>query len=114
MLILCTPSFKGSYDVASLKWRVGEWTMKAFPSTRGQFDEMVSVGDYITSLSAEEAKWTLFRVGGLTNGESRPVEATFLGSGQDNMWISRASVAQWVMDEAIQDKWVGEMPYICN
>lgn len=88
--------------------------MKAFPSTRGQFEEMVSVGDYITSLSAEEAKWTLFRVGGLTNEESRPVEATFLGSGQDNMWISRASVAQWVMNEAIQDKWVGEMPYICN
>ncbi|KAJ5984288.1 hypothetical protein N7481_006387, partial [Penicillium waksmanii] len=102
VLILCTPSYK-------------EWTIKAISSTRGQYWEMISVGGYITSLLAEDGiKWTLFRVGGLTNGEMRLVEATFLGSGRDGMWISRASVAEWVMDEAIQEKWVREMPYICN
>lgn len=89
--------------------------MKAIPSTRGQYGEMIHVGAYITTLPAEDGiKWTLFRVGGLTNGEMRPVNATFLGSGSDGMWISRASVAEWVMDEAIQEKWVREMPYICN
>jgi hypothetical protein len=70
---------------------------------------------YVTSLPAEDdIKWTLFRVGGLTNGEKRPVEATFLGTGKDGMWISRASVAEWVMEEAIQEKWVRRIPYICN
>lgn len=88
--------------------------MKFFPSTRGQFEEMISMGGYITSIPVEEAQWTLFRVGGLTNGGMRPIETTFLGSGRDGMWISRASVARWVMDEATQDKWVGEMPYVCN
>ncbi|KAK5798365.1 hypothetical protein VI817_004655 [Penicillium citrinum] len=110
VLILCTPCFKGSYDVASFKWRIGGWTMKFFPSTRGQFEEMISMGGYITSIPVEEAQWTLFRVGGLTNGGMRPIETTFLGSGREGMWISRASVARWVMDEATQDKWVGEMP----
>ena len=60
------------------------------------------------------AKWSLFRVGGLTNGEQRPVKTTFLGSGSDGMWISRASVARWVLEEATQAKFVGEIPYICN
>jgi hypothetical protein len=89
--------------------------MKAIPSTRGQYGEMISVGEYVTSLPAEDdIKWTLFRVGGLTNGEKLPVEATFLGTGKDGMWISRASVAEWVMEEAIQEKWVRRIPYICN
>ncbi|PYH94373.1 hypothetical protein BO71DRAFT_409441 [Aspergillus ellipticus CBS 707.79] len=64
----------------------------------------MAVGKYVTSLSAEsEVKWTLFRVGGLTNREQNPVETTFLGSGKDAMWISRPSVARWVLDEAVKE-----------
>lgn len=89
--------------------------MKTFPSTRGQYREMISVGEYITSLPAEDGvKWTLFRVGGLKNGEERAVQTTYLGSGRDAMWISRASVARWVLDESLKENCVGEMPYICN
>ncbi|KAJ5414332.1 hypothetical protein N7509_000959 [Penicillium cosmopolitanum] len=80
VLVLCTPSYKGTSDVASFKWRLGEWTMKAIPSTRGQYGEMIHVGAYITTLPAEDGiKWTLFRVGGLTNGEDAPSERNFLG-----------------------------------
>lgn len=76
---------------------------------------MVSVGEYVSSLSVDEGvQWTLFRVGLLTNGEEVQVEATHLGSGQDAMWVSRASVAGWVLDEVIEGKFVGKMPYICN
>lgn len=89
--------------------------MKVLPLTRGQYREMLRVGEYIASIPVENgAKWTLFRVGGLTNGEQRPVKTTFLGSGSDGMWISRASVARWVLEEATQTKFVGEIPYICN
>lgn len=82
---------------------------------RGQYWEMMAVGKYITSLSVDSGvRWTLFRVGGLTNGKQSPVETTVLGSGKDSMWISRASVARWVLDEAVEENWVREMPYICN
>ena len=87
--------------------------MKFFSS--GQYQEMVGVGKQISSLSdRDDIQWGLFRVGGLTNGEEAPVNATYLGSGMDNTWISRASVARWVLDEVIEAKWVGKAPYICN
>lgn len=83
--------------------------------SHGQYAEMVGIGQYVSSLSVDEGvKWTLFRVGLLTNAEEGDVVATHLGSGQDAMWISRASVAGWVLDEAIQGRFVGKMPYICN
>lgn len=87
--------------------------MKTF--IHGQYAEMEGIGEYVSSLSVDEGvKWTLFRVGLLTNAEETNVEATHLGSGQDAMWISRASVAAWVLDEAIHERFVGKLPYICN
>lgn len=87
--------------------------MKAFSA--GQYKEIVGVGEYVSSLSVDEGvRWTLFRVGLLTNGKEAAVEDTHLGSGKDVMWISRASVAAWVLDEVTEEKFVGKMPYICN
>ncbi|KAI9927724.1 hypothetical protein MW887_002576 [Aspergillus wentii] len=74
LLILCTPSYTCDSDTPSFLWRLGAWTMKTF--SPGQYREMVSVGVYLTSLS-DTVQWTLFRVGGLTNGAEEPVEATF-------------------------------------
>jgi hypothetical protein len=79
----------------------------------GQYQEMIAIGETVSTTS-EDIQWGLFRVGGLTNGDEAPVEATHLGSGLDKTWISRSSVARWVLDEAIERKWVGKMPYICN
>ena len=73
---------------------------------------MVSVGKAISS--SEDIQWGIFRVGGLTNGVEAPVEATYLGTGADKTWISRASVARWVLTEAVEGKWTGKAPYICN
>ncbi|KAJ6019301.1 hypothetical protein N7499_009535 [Penicillium canescens] len=111
VLILCTPSFRDKSDVETFKWRFGGWFMKFF--SPGQYQEMIAIGETV-STSSEEIQWELFRVGGLTNGDEAPVEATHLGSGLDKTWISRSSVARWVLDEAIEGKWVGKMPYICN
>ncbi len=92
---------------------MGIGALKTF--SHGQYAEMAGIGEYVSSLSVDEGvKWVLFRVGLLTNAEEMNVEATHLGSGQDAMWISRASVAGWVLDEAIQGRFVGKMPYICN
>ncbi|KAJ5757621.1 uncharacterized protein N7511_006315 [Penicillium nucicola] len=111
VLILCTPSFRDKSDIETFKWRCGGWFMKLFSA--GQYQEMIAIGKTI-STSSEDIQWGLFRVGGLTNGEEAPVEATHLGSGLDKTWISRSSVARWVFNEAIEGKWVGKLPYICN
>ncbi|CAG8316357.1 unnamed protein product [Penicillium salamii] len=110
VLILCTPSYRDQLDVETWKWRAGEWFMKIFSS--GQYQEMVGVGKAVSS--AEGIQWGLYRVGGLTNGPEAPVETTYLGSGADQTWISRASVARWVLNEATEGKWIGKTPYICN
>lgn len=87
--------------------------MRIFSS--GQYWEMVRTGELVDSLSADERViCTLFRVGGLTDEEEKPVQATFLGSGKDKIWISRASVARWVLDEISEKHWAGKAPYICN
>lgn len=83
----------------------------------GQHREMIGIGEFVSSLPVDNGngvRWTLFRVGGLTNGPEGPVKSTYLGSGEDGTWVSRASVARWVLEEAIDDNWVGAMPYICS
>ncbi|KAJ5606985.1 hypothetical protein N7537_003604 [Penicillium hordei] len=113
ILILCTPSFRDESDIITSTWWAGKWFMKLF--SPGQYQEMVGVGEAISSLpDTDGLQWGLFRVGGLTNGKEAPVNATYLGSGVDNTWIIRASVARWVLDEAVEGKAVGKMPYICN
>lgn len=76
---------------------------------------MTGVGEFVSSLSVDEGvRWTIFRVGGLTNGAEGPVKATYPGSGEDGLYISRRSVARWVLEEVVQGKWVGGTPYVCN
>ncbi|KNG91364.1 hypothetical protein ANOM_000477 [Aspergillus nomiae NRRL 13137] len=113
IIILCTPSYHDPSDTIIFKWRLGAWFMRLF--SNGQYREMVGIGEFIASLPVDgPVQWTLFRVGGLTNGEEAPVKATFLGSGDDGTWISRASVATWALDEITREQWLGKAPYICN
>lgn len=111
-LILCTPSFRRELDTPSFIWKVGSVFMKTFSSS--QYWEMIGIGNCVVSQPVEELQWTLFRVGRLTEGPEGPVTATHLGSGKDNMSISRASIARWVLEEAVENRWVGQSPYICN
>ncbi|KAB8273920.1 hypothetical protein BDV30DRAFT_226267 [Aspergillus minisclerotigenes] len=111
ILILCTPSYHDAADTITLKWQIGAWFMRLFSA--GQYREMVGIGEYIASLPVgKRVQWTLFRVGGLTEGEEAPVKATSLGSGDDGTWISRASVATWALDEIDRERWLGKAPYI--
>lgn len=77
------------------------------------YNEVIKIGDHVSSL-AGSIEYTLFRVGRLTNDPSGPVNVSYLGSGQDKLSISRASVVTWVLEEIKEDRWVGKAPYICN
>jgi hypothetical protein len=75
---------------------------------------VTETGNYATSQPAGKMEWTLFRVGRLTDGPEKPVQATYLGSGQDSLSISRAGVAQWVLEEIAERRWVEKAQCICN
>ncbi|KAF7591034.1 hypothetical protein BBP40_002052 [Aspergillus hancockii] len=113
ILILCTPSYHDPLDAITLKWRLGACFMRLF--SPGQYQEMRGIGEYVSSLPTEDGtQWTCFRVGGLTDGEQGPVKATYLGSGDDGTWISRSSVATWILDETVREQWFAKAPYICH
>jgi hypothetical protein len=79
------------------------------------YSEFRGLGEFATSQDVDKIKWTLFRVPFLGNGEERPVTATFPGSGQDGMFLSRKSIGAWVLKEMGDDsEWVGKAPVLCN
>lgn len=46
----------------------------------------------------------------LTNGEVKPVQAGFVGSGQNSMVLTRKSMCIWILNEIEERKWVGRAP----
>ncbi|KAJ4286486.1 hypothetical protein N0V90_013186 [Kalmusia sp. IMI 367209] len=112
VFILGTNSIPDPADKRSLKWALAIWMIKLI--ARHAYEEIVAIGDLVRSQPVEELRWTLFRVGFLNNGPAAPVNATYPGSGKDHLSISRDSIAEWLLKEAQEDKWVGKSPYICN
>lgn len=64
----------------------------------------------VASTNVEEPKWTLFRVPSLGNGEVKRVTGTYTGTGQDGMFLTRSSIAEWVLQEMREGKWIGKTP----
>ncbi|GAB7347494.1 hypothetical protein MBLNU459_g4400t1 [Dothideomycetes sp. NU459] len=111
-LVLCTPSHHDPADKPAWKWKASVTLIKLIGGSA--YQEMVAIGSGMTAQPVDKLAWTVFRVGFLTNGAAGPVEATYTGSGKDGMSISRESMVQWVLQEAVEDKWVGKAPYICG
>ncbi|KAK7711702.1 hypothetical protein SLS57_007995 [Botryosphaeria dothidea] len=113
-LVLSTPSFPAPADASSTFWSFSRLTMQLF--AKHMMEEMQGVGRAAQGLPVKSVRWTVFRVGGLKDSEEegKEVVATFLGSGKDTMGVTRKSVAEWVLREAGEERWVGGCPYICN
>lgn len=111
-MVLTTPSFPQPQDKGGLKWSASVAVVKLIGGSA--YHEMIAIGDTVSAISTDTLRWTLFRVGWLNNGPAQPVKATYTGSGEDTLGISRASIAQWVVEEITAEKFVGKAPYICN
>jgi len=70
------------------------------------------MGRATAALDLDKVKWTFFRVPWLGTGEAQEVKAGYLGSGSDGMFLNRKSMAVWVLNEAVENKWVGEAPML--
>jgi hypothetical protein len=111
-LVLGTCSWTAPEDLGGLKWKAAIMLIKIIGGSA--YQEFNGLGAFVASTSVEDLKWTLFRVPFLGNGEAKPVTATYTGTGLDGMFLSRSSIAKWVLEEMKEGEWIGQAPTLCN
>ncbi|KAF1810849.1 hypothetical protein P152DRAFT_85712 [Eremomyces bilateralis CBS 781.70] len=112
-LVLGTCSFTAPEDKGALKWKASVVLIKIIGGTA--FQEFQGLGAFVSSQEVSQLKWTLFRVPFLGNGPEKPVHASYTGSGEDGMFLSRQSIVTWVLTELKEDSdWVGKTPVLSN
>jgi len=111
-MFLCTPSYKASGDVDSWKWSLLCGMVKLV--FRTGWEEMVKIGQVVTATPKEQLPWTLCRVGVLKDGPSDEFVVSYPGSGQDGLSINRAGIIAFVLQESVENKHVGKIPYISS
>lgn len=112
-MVLGTCSFPDPQDKSSLKWKASVLLIKTIAWSA--YQEFNGLGEFVSSQDVSQLKWTLFRVPFLTNSPAAAVNATFAGTGSDGMFLSRKSMAAWVLDQLPEDsEWVGKAPMLGN
>lgn len=111
-LILSTPSYVAAEDKGGLKWTAVVSLIKVIGGSA--YQEISGLGKLTAEVPVGKLAWTLFRVPFLTNGNAGPVEAAYTGSGADALTLSRKSMAEWLIQELNEGKWVGKAPLISN
>ncbi|KAF7671267.1 hypothetical protein GT037_010592 [Alternaria burnsii] len=111
-MILGTPSWASSEDKRSLLWQMSIGSIALF--FRDAYKDFVGIGNYVTSLPLSEIRWTLFRVPFLTDAAPSEVHAGPLGAPHINLKLSRASMANWLLQEIDKAQWIGKTPCLSN
>ena len=111
-LFLSTPSYTAAGDKWSLKWSLVIGLLWLL--VRSLYFDVVNAAGFIASQPVEGLRWTLFRVPNLRSGPACPAKAAFKGDGNDGWNLERKSLAEWVLLEMEQEKWVGKAPIIFN
>ncbi|EXJ77656.1 hypothetical protein A1O3_09885 [Capronia epimyces CBS 606.96] len=112
-LVLGTCSYPAPEDKGGWKWSASVALIKVIGGDA--YREFNGLGSLVASWDSSSLKWTLFRVPFLGNGPAKPVSATYTGSGTDGMFLSRKSIAEWVLQELSPDsEWVGKTPVLSN
>jgi hypothetical protein len=112
-MVLGTCSFTAPEDKGAFKWKMSVILIKIIGGSA--FEEFNSLGAFVSSQDVSRLKWTLFRVPFLGNGPEKPVQASYTGSGEDGMFLSRKSIVAWVLSEMKEDSgWVGKTPVLSN
>jgi hypothetical protein len=78
-------------------------------------EEIVAVGRVFDE-EAEGLDWTVYRVGGLANGEEGEVRATYVGEKGAASSVNRKDVAKWLVEqiESVEPQFVGQKPLISS
>jgi hypothetical protein len=112
-MVLGTCSYPAPQDKGGLKWKLCVALVKVVGGNA--YQEFRGLGEFIASQDVNQLQWTLFRVPFLTNGAEGPVNATYTGSGDDGLFLSRKSLVRWVLQEMCEDSsWIGKAPAISS
>lgn len=112
-MVLGTCSYPAPENRGGLKWKASVVLIKIIGGSA--YEEFHGLGAFVASQDVSQLKWTLFRVPFLGSGAAAPVKATYTGSGEDGMFLSRKSMVAWVLQEIGEDStWIGRTPVISN
>jgi hypothetical protein len=109
-LFISTASYRAPQDAFSILYLLMVWSVYLFFSPA--YEEINGFTPLITQLPADELAWTVFRVPVLRDGEAKPVKAGFVG--EVGMTIERKAIAEWVLKEMEDGKWLGKCPALSN
>lgn len=109
-LILSTASFKVPEDNFSILFSL--MVMGVYLFARAAYDEITGFSPLVAQLPKDDLGWTIYRVPILRNGEAREVVAGYVGD--VGVTIERKALAEWLLQEMEQNKWVGKCPAVAN
>lgn len=111
-MIVCTVCWISPEDKFSVTCSLVRLLIKTM--ARDAYEDLVAIGDYVSSIPNDQLAWTMMRLPNLTDGEPKPVKEAFRGGRNDGMSLTRASLPQWVLKEIDERKWVGKPPMLSN
>jgi hypothetical protein len=112
-MVLGTCSYPSLRDKGGIKWKLSVALIKIIGGSA--YEEFRGLGEFVASQDPTQLRWTFFRVPLLTNRAEAPVTASYTGHGDDGFFLSRRSMAIWVLKEMDQNSvQVGKTPVISN
>ena len=110
LIIVSTPSASAPNDLPDLKFKVLVYIIKS--TMRPAYEEIVNVAQVVRD---SDLDWTIVRVSTLNNNpKSSKVRVGYLGTGAVGVQLSRADMADFILDELKKAKYIRQMPVVSN
>ena len=109
LVSLATASVPDPEDRFDLRSTLLVWAIRLI--FRGAYDEIRRIGDVVR---ASDTDWTLVRIGLLDEAALKRVRVGHYGRGEVGLYISRRSLARFMLDRATAGDFVREAPAISN
>ncbi len=109
LVSLATASVPDPEDRFDLRSTLLVWAIRLI--FRGAYDEIRRIGDIVR---ASDTDWTLVRIGLLDDAAPKPVRVGHYGRGEVGLYVSRKSLARFMLDRATAGDFVREAPAISN
>lgn len=110
LIVTSTLSAKDPHDLPEFRARVLVALVRL--AMRGAYEEILSVADTVRE---SDQDWTIVRLTMLNNkAKSGKVRAGYLGKSEVGTWISRADVADFMLQQVQDAKYLRQAPAISN
>lgn len=109
-LFVSTASYRVPEDKFAILFFLMVFLVKLF--FRPAWEEINGFTPLITALP-EKMNWTVFRVPSLGSGKDKGVRAAYVG-GDVSVRLERKGLAEWVLREMVEGKWIGKCPALSN